>query len=105
MYFINFSTLENVIYISCDGEKKTLAQHERLQIVRTAEEGSQDKSESAEGGRGGIKSEHNFYTWSGGGRQWRWEEELEAAAVAILRRPRRFTASFITCEKATSRRE
>lgn len=49
MYFINFSTLENVIYISCDGEKKTLAQHERLQIVRTAEEGSQDKSESARG--------------------------------------------------------
>lgn len=49
VYFINFSTLENVIYISCDGEKKTLAQHERLQIVRTAEEGSQDKSESARG--------------------------------------------------------
>jgi len=37
-YFINFSTLENVIYISWHGEKKTLAQHERLQIVRTAEE-------------------------------------------------------------------
>lgn len=31
--------------------------------------------------------------------------EVEAGAVAILRRPRRFTASFITCEKATSRRE
>lgn len=41
-----------------------------------------------------------------GSGDWRaWEEELEAAAVAILRRPRRFTASFITCEKATSRRE
>lgn len=59
VYFINFSTLENVIYISCDGEKKTLAQHERLQIVRTAQkEAKTNRSRLRVGERVGKKKGH-----------------------------------------------